>query len=208
MLVYVDTPILVKGIRGHDEQYCQHVDALLELSRNGECQCVTSEFAIMEALDTLQTYEFYVQEIEAGQLDVEAIFSRRRQRSLTEDRLVAVEGRVKEWLDARKQALYVRHAEEDPWELILLLCSYTNIHAPDCVHLAQALLLGCDVIASEDTHFTKCVRDELASDTQVTQRLDEVLLDLISTPFQPMSAEEIQRVVQLVSEGSAGSDAS
>ncbi len=159
---------------------------------------MTSEFAIMEALDTLQTYEFYVQEIEAGQLDVEAIFSRRRQRSLSEDRLVAVERRVKEWLDARKQALFVRHAEEDPWELVLLLCSYTNIHAPDCIHLAQALLLGCDVIASEDSHFTKCVREELASDTQVTQLLDQVLLDLISTPFQPMSGAELQRVLQLV----------
>lgn len=194
MRVYVDTPIIVDSIRGVNPQQVQLFEHLLEASERGVCKLLTSEMVIAETLDTLQRYKYYEQEIQKGRRDIETIYHTRNARILSPRRRSRVRGLVNRWFAQRQNSLAVQHPAtgEAFWALLLALCSYTDIFTPDCIHLTQAILLGCDILCSEDTHFCTCINEQLQGGTQARRSLERTLLEHTGSVYFSIEALNAQ----------------
>jgi hypothetical protein len=153
----------------------------------------------MEMLSDEQEKQFFKVQVRKGNLDVGILYSQRRQRKLSAASLSRVNTRVREWLRSVEYAVRIIDPKEDVYSIALPIASFSNIFAPDCIHLANALLLGAELILTEDQHFYDCVQGQLASRTRLRKAVAEALLQATGSDqlgIRAVRAGEINRYVR------------
>jgi len=152
--LYVDTPILIDVLRDRRTASLK----LLEDARQKVWRVSTSQFAVMELLDTEQDDKFFILEVGKGRT-VASVLRERYRRKLSEDARRLIENRVKDFLEVRYPFIQYFHLTGEGFDIASGLCAKTNISAPDCLHLATALEARCDVLVSTDEHFLEEAKD-------------------------------------------------
>ena len=198
MRIYLDSNVLLKLMRKKDPQLRQHVEQLFEKARSRACECITSNFTVMEMLNDEQKKQFFKVEIHKGNIDIGALYSQRGQRKLSAVSLSRVNTRVREWLQSIEYAIKIVDPKEDVYSIALPIASFSNVFAPDCMHLANALLLGAELILTEDQHFYDCVQVQLASRTRLRKAVAKALLQATGSAQLDIKAVKASEVNQYV----------
>jgi len=152
--IYLDSNIILDVLRDRQRHGELVSLKLLERAKRDKWFVSTSPFAIMEILDVEQDDLFFQIKVSEGNT-VADVLRIRRQRDLSRERLDNISRRI-----AGK--LRIAYGYIDYWELdsegfdhAVELARTTNISASDCIHLATALELGCDVLVTTDQFFER-----------------------------------------------------
>lgn len=196
MKIYLDSNILLKLMRKTDPQLCQYVEELFAKARRGACECITSSFTVMEMLDNEQEKQFFRVEVNKGNTDITILYSQRGQRKLSPASLSRVYTRIIRWLQSIGDALQIVDPPEATYKIALPIATFSNIFAPDCVHLANALLLGAELLLTEDQHFYNCMQNQLSHHSRLRQSVKEALLQATGSEqlnIRAIKAQDVNR---------------
>lgn len=173
--LYLDTNVILDVLRDRQRHGKLASLELLERAKRDKWFVSTSPFAIMEILDVEQDDLFFQIKVSEGNT-VGDVLRIRRQRDLSEERLDKISSRIHD-------KLRISYGYIDYWELdsqgfdhAVELARTTNISAPDCIHLATALELGCDVLVTTDEFFMKEAKRFLR--TSLPETIEEELRNL------------------------------
>jgi len=149
--IYFDTTVILDLLRPERRRDSQNSVELLNLAIANKWKCAASYFALMEAIDIEQENMWFRSRIRAGE-DVDRLLSRRRKRDpLSPQALGRLSNQmyrkfVVEVLDFISWVTF----EAAGWEQALELAMTSNIRAPDCIHLATALVTGSNLLITSD----------------------------------------------------------
>ncbi|MFC1916790.1 type II toxin-antitoxin system VapC family toxin [Chloroflexota bacterium] len=156
--LYLDTGILLDGILKRKQASLQLLEqAKLEVSR-GNWLCSTSRWTIIEVLDNIQE-ERYVEKLRIdGHLlsRIRSLLGNRRQKEagLKLLELDKVWLTVHDYIDNNCSFISCSHPRTvKMWDKAEDYCGATNIGSTDALHLASAVLIGCNVLVSNDQDF-------------------------------------------------------
>lgn len=147
---YLDTNVLVDIVQDRQPSSVELLEALQEVG----WRCSTSYFALMEALDVEQERHYITTRIKQGK-SIDTVWSNRYQRDLDPRALGRIRARVYRATTNRFGFVKPLYLEEAGWELAIDLAARSNILAADCVHLATAMITGCDVLVTRDSNFRR-----------------------------------------------------
>jgi predicted nucleic acid-binding protein len=153
---------------------------LREKTSQGKCVCKTTKFALMESIDQLKEHEFYLKEIHDGKLAGTAARNAKTM-DLNDIEIENAVRRVLDWQTSNSDLVIVEPLEfaGSLLELPYAISEKSCVSAPDCIHLASALLLGCDVILTGDTQLRREVRERLSSPSSALYQTALEILALI-----------------------------
>jgi predicted nucleic acid-binding protein len=131
----------------------------------------------MESIDQLKEHEFYLKEILDGKLGGTAARNARSMK-LEDSEIDSAVRRLLDWRNGNADLVSVRPLEfaSNMLELPYAISEKSCVGAADCIHLASALLLGCDVVLTGDTQLRREVNERLSDPASgLYQRTLEVL---------------------------------
>ena len=131
----------------------------------------------MESIDQFKENEFYIKEIRSGRL-AGTVARNIREMDLSESEIDNAVNRVLNWQKTNADLVSIEPLEfaGNILRLPHAISEKSCIGAPDCIHLASALLLGCDVILTGDTLLHREINDRLSEPSSAAyQRTLEVL---------------------------------
>lgn len=173
--LYLDSNVILDVLRDRQRHGELVSLKLLERAKRDKWFVSTSPFAIMEILDVEQDDMFFQIKVSEGNT-VADVLRIRRQRDLSKEQLNSISKRIED-------KLRVAYGYIDYWELdskgfdrAVKLAQTTNISAPDCIHLATALELHCDVLVTTDEFFAKEGKQYLP--TSLPEKVEEELRNL------------------------------
>lgn len=178
--IYLDTNAIVKSIETAppDSTYGIGYEILRKKAAQKRCICMTTNFALMESIDQLKEHEFYLKGIRDGKLAGTVARDIRQSMDLSDTEIDNAVKRVLEWHKTNADLVRVEPLEfaGNILELPYAISEKSCVGAPDCIHLASSLLLGCDVILTGDTQLRREVRGRLSNPSSALyQRTLEVL---------------------------------
>jgi len=148
--VYIDVNVILDVIRGRKNKASF---ALLEKIRNGYIRGCTSAFSLLELIDKEQEYTFIWRMIKDG-YSFDEILRGRKNKNLKEfDLIEAVEKIDRVFVKQYKKCVDFYYLEDDGWDKAIELMQTINLTSEDAIHLASALMAGCDLLVSNDQHF-------------------------------------------------------
>jgi len=152
----------------------------------------------MEAADQLKEHESFAQAMKTGKLSSTINRDIHRDGVQLEDvQIDSAMSRISQWCKENSDFVRIEPLEftslltQDVLELPYAISEKSCIGAPDCIHLASALLLNCDVILTHDTHLRDEVRSRLS---QPGSALYERTLQLLSI-ITGIAQEEFARSI-------------
>ena len=157
-VAYIDTMGIVKWVEG-SKLYRNAYNRLSARVQKGQLVCFTSMFAVSEALDQLKENEYYLRRMKKGffpstiQRD-----SHTRKMSLERRQLRNASSKIEDWIKKTKHVVNLPNLSNNPTysvavhSLSLDISLNSSIHAPDALHVAWALVLGCDCFLTGDEH--------------------------------------------------------
>jgi predicted nucleic acid-binding protein len=154
---YVDTMGIVKWVEGA-QLYRNAYNRLATKIASNQLVCYTSPFAVMEALDQLKENEYYAKQMRKGLFPSTIQRDVRFKMSLDRSQLRNVSGKIGTWRTRARPIIGVTHLSNNPIQaaavhsLSLDISLNSAIHAPDALHVAWALILGCDCFLTGDEH--------------------------------------------------------
>lgn len=156
--LYLDANVLLDIVRPQRRSEPKH---LLEEWRARSWTCVSSYFGLMEALDVEQESMWARSQIRRGQ-SVEWLIRNRRERELSPH----ARGRVassffKEFVTEVQDYIDWGSLDDEGWEEAIRLAMQTDCSAPDSIHVATALLYGCDVLVTWDEGLRRTAAREI-----------------------------------------------
>jgi predicted nucleic acid-binding protein len=128
----------------------------------------------MEFVDNLQENAYILQQLAKKENISEILQNKARKRVLERRRVKRVQDEVRAWLAANATVLSIVDVPDtarNVFRLASVMCLNGPIMAPDAVHLAIALLLGCDIVLTQDELFLKSVNEHLAKKGSAFRRL-------------------------------------
>ena len=146
--LYFDTSVILDLLRPNRRPQSQE---LLDLTMANDSECTSSYFALMEALDIEQENMWFRNKIRAGE-DVDSLLRRRQKRDPLSPQASGrlfnqMYGRfVKEKQDFISWVIL----DEEAWDEALRLAMTSNIRAPDCIHVAAAVTMNCNMMITSD----------------------------------------------------------
>jgi len=158
--LYLDANVILDALRPERRQ------ASLELVRESHaqrCECVSSYFAAIEALDKEQENAWARQKIRSKH-KFEWIVRRRRLRDLKPQTLTRIANEFfGQLLGAPLSAVTWVTVDKDVWEDTISLAATTNVNAPDCIHIATAMAYECDVLVTDDQGLLGLAQEHIAA---------------------------------------------
>lgn len=144
---YLDTNIMVDVLKERNVSSIK----LVQIINKNRWKCVTSAFAFMEMVDTIQDYAYAKARYQAKD-DYVQICRGRHCRTMPLSDLQSIEFIFH---DFYQQYPFICPVSLDAtgWDLALHITSSTNIFAPDAIHLATAWMCRCDLLISNDSPF-------------------------------------------------------
>lgn len=158
--LYLDTNIILDVLRDRRRRGELVSLKLLEQAKRNKWYISTSTFAIMEILDVEQDDLFFQLRVSEGDT-VADVLRIRRQRDLTTEQLDRISKKLRDKLSISYDYIAQWHLDQKGFDHALELVRTTNITAPDCIHLATALELGCDFLVTTDEFFLKEARKHI-----------------------------------------------
>lgn len=162
--LYLDTSVILDAIH---KRWQPSVD-LMQRIKTENWLCSTSRFTVLEILDVEQEEKF-IENLRAQGLLLSKI------RGLLGNRRQNMWGLKKRELDEIYIKLYEVLSTEFPfitfehplvaelWDKAEDYCSATNIGATDAIHLASAVIIGCDILVTRDNDFCRIADDYILS---------------------------------------------
>lgn len=152
--LYLGTNILLDVF--HDRR-----DASVEVvenARNRKWFCSTSHFTLMEMADAEQE-ERFVDDVrrEGGRL--RDAYRGLRYKRLSDEVLKRMFSQMIRKFGVRYPFIQFYGLRDEGLDEAIRLCGTTNIDAPDCIHLATAKEVGCDLLVTTDDPFWQLVRE-------------------------------------------------
>lgn len=153
-IFYLDGNILVDIVR--PKRHPSSLDFLEEcLVRSW--RRVTSTFAVMEALDVEQDNRWAGIEFRRGE-SFDTIWRRRQERKLAPRVHREIRNNVTRALDGLVEQF---QPNTNMWEDAIRVAIHTASFAPDCIHVAAARSLDCDVLVTRDSQLQHAAADEI-----------------------------------------------
>lgn len=162
---YLDTNVIRDIIKGRKRSSTE----LLDLLKTKKWLSATAHFTYMEIFDIEQEARHFRQKLDEG-LEINAIWASRRGRDLDRETLRQIETEIYQGIRNRYELIEWSYLDKDGWDRAIELAAESNLPAPDCIHLATALMAGCDVLVTSDGHLSRNARAYIASG-----QLDQVL---------------------------------
>jgi predicted nucleic acid-binding protein len=156
--LYLDTCIILDGILGRRQASIQLLEQAKSEVENGNWECSTSRWTIIELLDNLQE-ERYVENLRIeGYLfsAIRRVLGNRRQKEagLQLPDLDDIWIKVREYLTGDYSFIATKHPTNvDFWDKAEDFCASTNIGSTDSIHLTSAILMGCNILVTTDGDF-------------------------------------------------------
>jgi len=167
--LYVDTNVFLDVVWKRRESSIVLVNRI----KTKKIKACTSTFTFLEATDKEQEYKFFWKML-GKHHSFDEILRLRFQRQLTKQDLED----VIETVDAQfwkpyKDAIDFYYLELDGWTLAMELMGELSIRSNDVIHLATAILAGCDLFVTNDTDLLKTINKKIPACTpeQVDQKL-------------------------------------
>jgi len=156
--VYVDTNIfhyLAIGTPPKDEHANRALNALLHAAQSDAIICVTSSLALAEEYDARKGRALIKREMDRGNINWTPYGVTVRSPSAAEPLDSKARARAVKVIRQGLRNSIVRLNDPDDWptDLIDLICRRSNLHWPDALHLAIALVLRCDYVITNDKDF-------------------------------------------------------
>lgn len=163
--LYLDTSAALKFLEGRSAVHQQAFSLISQAVNDGRWLCYLSEFALMEMVDQTQSHTYIKRELRTGEL-LRTILNRMHRREMDLDRrqLTAAHSHVWQWYESNSHLLTLQLPDNSFSDTLLLawvMCRHSVISAPDSLHLAIALLLGCDMLLTTDKQFSHQVNNAL-----------------------------------------------
>lgn len=168
--LYLGTNVLLDVIETRRRKPAS--EELLENIRNRRWLCSTAHFTLMEAIEALQEEKFIEQKRLEGWTLTE--IARRREERKLEPKILA---ELYEEMRRRLRIVYpfIRYyyLPSAGWDEAVELSGKTNIDPSDCIHLATAKELRCDLLVSRDSTFRNLASEyiETASPEEVDKKV-------------------------------------
>lgn len=173
--LYLDTNIILDVLRDRRRHGELISLKLLEQAKRNKWYVSASTFATMEILDVEQDDLFFQLRVSEGDT-VADVLRIRRQRNLTTAQLDRISKKLQDKLSISYDYIDQWHLDEKGFNHALELARTTNITATDCIHLATALELGCDVLVTADEFFLKEARKHIT--TSLPETVEQELRNL------------------------------
>lgn len=152
--IYLDTNVILDAIH---KRY-QPSEHLVDRIRKEKWRCSTSRFTMLEMLDIEHEERFADNLIKQGilQSKVRDYMGVRRQEkwALPKRELDEIRAALYDALNKDFKFIKFRHPlTSKVWDKADDYCAITCISAPDAIHLASAIELGCDILVTRDGDF-------------------------------------------------------
>ena len=129
----------------------------------------------MEVLDAEQDDRFFQIKVSEGSTVGEVLRIRYR-RDLPKQLLDKISRRIEEKLRIAYSHIQYWELKVEGFDRAVELARGSNISAPDCIHLATALEVGCDILVTADEFFMKEAKEYIA--TSLPEAVEEELRKL------------------------------
>ena len=157
--VYVDTNVFhylaAIGPPPKNEQAKRALAELSHAAQNDAIICVTSSLALAEEYDLRKGRALIKREMDRGNISWTSygirVLDRRAAEPLDSSARARAVRVIRQGL--RNSIVRLEDSRDWPTELLDLLCCRSNLHWPDALHLAIALVLRCDYIVTDDKDF-------------------------------------------------------
>ena len=147
---YFDTTVILDLLRPSRRPGAPSSVELLDLAIANQWECVSSYFALMEALDIEQENMWFRKKIRVGE-DVDSLLRRRNKRDpLTPQAIGRVESQLGRFINEVQDFISWVVLDEAGWDETLELAIRNNIRAPDCIHVAAAMTANCNMFITSD----------------------------------------------------------
>ncbi len=169
--IYIDTNIIVDIVQGI---HTPSIDLIEEIKNNG-WDCITSQFALMEALSVQKDNEFIYEKIKEG-WTFKKILRKRDDKDLSDKTLELIYTKIKNRFFTPYKFVQFYWLDEVAIEKAIKICKESNLSASDSIHLATALEVGCDLLVSTDSIFCKNAEKYLpcCSPENVNEKIKEI----------------------------------
>lgn len=169
--LYLDSNVILDVLRDRRLTSLQ----LMERAKRDRWFVSTSLFAIMEVLDAEQDDRFFQIKVSEGST-VGEVLRIRHQRDLSKQLLDRISRRIEEKLRIAYSHIQYWELKVEGFDRAVELARGSNISAPDCIHLATALEVGCDVLVTSDDFFMNEAKQYLP--TSLPEMVEEELRKL------------------------------
>ncbi len=192
-LVYLDTTSIVREIES-GKSASDAYTILTDLTTKGYLQCYTSRFALMETLDLFKDDEYLRDQITNSTEPPRIVIRNYRQdRKLSETALKNASSKLESWRQRHVPHLVIIAElkfkdylkEVDPLQLPYVLALNSSISAADALHFSYALLLGCELVLSDDTQFCNQINIGMSNPRSPLRKQAFQLLETITGNKEP-----------------------
>jgi predicted nucleic acid-binding protein len=115
----------------------------------------TSAFSLLELIDKEQEYTLVWHMLRDG-YSFDEILRKRSDRNLSEKELLEAFDKVDRVFTVQyKKHIDLYYLDNEGWDKAIELMQTLNLTARDAIHLATALMAGCDLLVSNDQNFLK-----------------------------------------------------
>lgn len=162
--LYLDTSVILDAMH---KRWQPSVD-LMKRIKTENWLCSTSRFTVLEILDVEQEEKFIENLRGQGLLlsKIRGLLGNRRQSAwgLKKRDLDEIYTKLHEVLSTEFPFITFEHPlVAEFWDKAEDYCSATNIGATDAIHLASAVIIGCDILVTRDKDFRRIADDYILS---------------------------------------------
>jgi len=168
--VYIDSNIILDVIRGRDPKSI----SLMERIRERKVKACTSGFTLLELIDKEQEHALIWRMIKDG-YSFDEILRKRGIRDLNDKELDGCFNKMDRTFSIPyKKHIDFYYLDNVGWDKAVELMHKFNLRSNDAIHLATAIMAGCDLLVSNDQNLLKSAENviKVATSENVNDILD------------------------------------
>ncbi len=148
-VIYIDTCIARDLMKSRNRDSIH----LLEVIREKKLRCITSVFLIMELLDIEKDDRFFIKKMGLN-YEIDKINRLKYDKDLNREDFDNIFKYFSNFFSETYKFIKIVNLSEEGWNWAFRISHYSNLSAPDSVHLATALD-KCNILVTNDDSFIK-----------------------------------------------------
>lgn len=157
--LYLDTNVILDFLHNRYQPSME----LLRRIRERHWKCSTSSFALLEMYDAEQLDKFIetlrLKGYSWSQIMSRTVARRSKKLGLTDRQLQSLAFELRDSISLIGDCIEFMYPHKGLWDEAEIYCIYTNIGARDAIHLATALIVGCNILVTRDKDFRRIADD-------------------------------------------------
>ncbi len=150
MKIYLDTNIIRDYLENRNPKSIE----LIERARQGNWECITSTFTMMELSDLQKDTLFFQKVVISQKYDIDRFLRERRQKALSEEDFKNIDNYLN-IITTRLPFLKFANLSNEGWQIAQFIASHSCLSAVDVIHLSTAYSAGSEKVITTDTQFIK-----------------------------------------------------